>query len=60
MYKPEASSIVVNPETPAAKNRPCFRTRQLGLEDDQFLKCPDSTLIPTNSNISPTAKQILR
>ena len=59
-YKPAQKKAVTSPNTPAAENRPCLMVRQVGLGVDQSLRCPDSTLRPTNNKISPTEKQILK
>lgn len=59
MYRPAAMKTVNRPKTPAAENTPCPITRQLCLGVFHLLKCPDSTLSPISSSISPTANEIL-
>lgn len=56
-YRPAAKKTVRREKTPADVNTPSLMIRQLGLGLDQSFRCPDSTLNPISSIISPTAKQ---
>lgn len=60
VYRQDAKKTVPSPKTPADVNKPCRMTRQLGRGVSQFLRCPDSTLSPMSSRISPTAKHVLQ